>query len=145
MVLVLVPVAVARLPMRMGSAYVLTFQCGGRSSVVGTECEEAVVELTVLLVPGCPTAEVLRQRLAEVLAGRADVRVAWREVGDGGEAVRLGMHGSPTLLVNGADPFVREGETASLSCRLPGALPSADQLRTLLAEGLAASEPPRVR
>ena len=95
------------------------------------------MELTVLLVPGCPTAAVLRQRLAEVLAGRADVRVAWREVGDAGEAVRLGMHGSPTLLVNGVDPFVREGEVASLSCRLPGGVPSAEQLRTVLAEGLA--------
>jgi hypothetical protein len=48
------------------------------------------------------------------------------------------MHGSPTLLVDGADPFVREGETASLSCRLPGAVPSVEQLRTVLAEDLAA-------
>jgi len=98
------------------------------------------MELTVLLVPGCPTAAVLRQRLAEVLAGRADVRVAWREVGDAGEAVRLGMHGSPTLLVNGVDPFVREGEVASLSCRLPGGVPSAEQLRTVLADGRLAPE-----
>ncbi|MEV3989874.1 organomercurial lyase [Streptomyces sp. NPDC049837] len=93
--------------------------------------------LTVLMVPGCPKADVLRERLAEAMAGQDDdVRVEWREVRDEAEAVRLGMHGSPTLLVNGADPFVREGEAPSLSCRVdPGgsAVPSVDRLRAVLA------------
>ncbi|MET9514691.1 organomercurial lyase [Streptomyces sp. NPDC002994] len=103
------------------------------------------MELTVLAVPECPLAEVLRGRLAEVLAGRGDVQVAWREVSGEGEAVRLGMHGSPTLLVNGADPFAREGETASLSCRLYGpeqdavtGVPSVERLRATLGEHFAA-------
>lgn len=52
------------------------------------------MELTVLAVPECPMAGVLRERLAEVLAGRSDVKVAWREVSEEAEAVRLGMHGS---------------------------------------------------
>ncbi|MFF8605670.1 alkylmercury lyase family protein [Streptomyces sp. NPDC015346] len=96
-------------------------------------------EVTVLMVPGCPTAEVLRERLAEALTGRGDVRVVWREVSDDAEAVRLGMHGSPTLLLNGADPFVREGESASLSCRVGGGVPSAAELRAALA-GAGATE-----
>ncbi|WP_274536127.1 organomercurial lyase [Streptomyces sp. CB03234] len=92
------------------------------------------MRLTVLMVPECPTAGVLRERLAEALAGRDDVRVEWREVRDEAEAVRLGMHGSPTLLVNGADPFVRDGETASLSCRVGAGAPSVERLRAALAE-----------
>jgi hypothetical protein len=52
------------------------------------------------------------------------------------EAAAAGMHGSPTLLVDGADPFARPGEAASLSCRLyrggAGGLPSAAALREVL-------------
>jgi hypothetical protein len=95
-------------------------------------------DVTVLMVPGCPTADVLRERLAEALAGRDDVRVEWQEVHGEAEAVRLGMHGSPTLRVNGADPFVREGEAASLSCRVGAGAPSADRLRAVLGEAWAA-------
>lgn len=103
------------------------------------------MELTVLAVPECPMAGVLRERLAEVLAGRSDVKVAWREVSEEAEAVRLGMHGSPTLLVDGTDPFVREGDAASLSCRLYGpeqgsvaGVPSVERLRAALGARFAA-------
>ncbi|MDN3296106.1 alkylmercury lyase family protein [Streptomyces ficellus] len=92
------------------------------------------MELTVLTVPGCPTAQALRRRLEETLDAEDARRVEWREVHDDAEAVRLGMHGSPTLLVNGADPFVREGEPASLSCRVRSGVPSVERLRAVLAE-----------
>ncbi|MFI6683222.1 hypothetical protein [Streptomyces sp. NPDC050485] len=72
----------------------------------------------MLVVPDCPTGEVLRERLAKVLTGRNDVTVVWRAVHDEDEAVRWGMRGSPTLLIDRVDPFVREGEEASVSCRL---------------------------
>jgi hypothetical protein len=39
-------------------------------------------------------------------------------VQDEAEASRLGMHGSPTLLINGVDPFAAPGTPASLSCRV---------------------------
>ncbi|MGY1435388.1 alkylmercury lyase family protein [Streptomyces reniochalinae] len=102
------------------------------------------MEITVLAVPDCPTGGVLRQRLDEVLDGRAGVRVEWRVVRDEGEAVRLGMVGSPTLLVNGTDPFAGGGETASVSCRLYGpeheavnGVPSVARLRALVDEVFA--------
>jgi hypothetical protein len=34
------------------------------------------------------------------------------------EAVRAGMHGSPTLLIDGVDPFAEPRARPSLSCRL---------------------------
>ena len=34
------------------------------------------------------------------------------------EAGRLGMRGSPTILINGRDPFVAAAGAAGLSCRL---------------------------
>ncbi|MFI2204210.1 hypothetical protein ACH47Z_26165 [Streptomyces sp. NPDC020192] len=48
------------------------------------------------------------------------------------EAERLGMHGSPTLLVGGTDPFARPGQEPSLSCRV-GGLPSVERLREVIA------------
>lgn len=76
------------------------------------------MELTVLAVPDCPNAPVLEQRLAEVLAGRPGVRVRRRVVADAAEAARWGMCGSPTLLVDGADPFAAPGGGPAVACRL---------------------------
>ncbi|WP_225095067.1 thioredoxin family protein [Streptomyces sp. CoH27] len=92
------------------------------------------MELTVLVVPECPHTAPLRERLARALEGRADVTVTWHEVADPEEARRLGMHGSPTLLADGTDPFARPGQEPSLSCRV-GALPSVRQLREVIASG----------
>jgi hypothetical protein len=76
------------------------------------------MELTVLVVPDCPHAELLEQRLAVVLAGRPDVTISRRVIADAEQAQRWSMLGSPTLLIDGVDPFARSGQPASLSCRL---------------------------
>jgi hypothetical protein len=79
------------------------------------------MQLTVLAVPDCPNAPVLEERLTAVLRGRADVSVSHRVISNDSEAVRWGMHGSPTLLIDGADPFAEWGQPPSMSCRLyPG-------------------------
>jgi hypothetical protein len=66
-----------------------------------------------------------------------------REISDERAAAQAGMHGSPTLLINGADPFALPGQEPSLSCRIyrdaeghPFPAPSAEALR----EALAAAE-----
>jgi hypothetical protein len=76
------------------------------------------MELTLLTVPGCPNAAAFEERLAAALAGRPGVAVTRREIGDERAAALAGMHGSPTLLINGTDPFAAPGQAASLSCRL---------------------------
>jgi hypothetical protein len=58
----------------------------------------AVVTLVLLQVPGCPGADLL--------AGRPGFRVTRRLVINQVDAERLGKTGSPTLLADGADPFV---------------------------------------
>jgi hypothetical protein len=72
------------------------------------------MELTVLAVPDCPNALALEQRLA----GRTDVTVTRRVIADLAEAARWGMHGSPTLLVDGRDPFAVPGTVPAVACRL---------------------------
>jgi hypothetical protein len=102
------------------------------------------MQLTVLAVPDCPNAPVLEERLAAVLHGREDVTVSHELITDESQAERWGMHGSPTLLVDGADPFAEPGEPPSMSCRLyrsddgrASGAPSAAQLRRVIEEFLA--------
>lgn len=72
----------------------------------------------VLAVPGCPSVPVLERRLTEVLAGLPAVTVIWQVIGDAAEAARWGMHGSPTLLVNGKDPFAEPDTAPAVACRM---------------------------
>lgn len=77
-----------------------------------------MVELILLTVPACPNAEAFEERLAAALAGHPRVVVRRREVADEREAAEAGMHGSPTLLIDGVDPFAQPGQAPSVSCRL---------------------------
>jgi hypothetical protein len=93
------------------------------------------LHLTVLSVPGCPNAALLEERLAEAIGPRADVRITRQPISNEEDAARWGMHGSPTLLVNGTDPFASPLQPASLSCRLyqhpdgrADGAPSSDQI-----------------
>ena len=103
------------------------------------------MELTVLAIPGCPNVPVLQQRLAEVLADWPGVTLQWRVIADMAEAARWRMHGSPTLLVNGLDPFAEAGTGPALACRMyraeDGSLdgaPSVSALRQALEQAIAA-------
>ena len=76
-----------------------------------------MIELIVLSVPRCPNVPLLEQRLEQALAGRPTVTVR-RVIADADEAARCGMCGSPTLLVNGHDPFAVPGRGPALACRM---------------------------
>ncbi len=102
------------------------------------------MELTLLTVPTCPNAAVFEERLAAALAGHPDTVVRRREVADEREAAEAGMHGSPTLLVDGVDPFAALGQPSSLSCRLyrdatghADGAPPVDALRRVLEQASA--------
>ena len=76
------------------------------------------MRVDVLVVPDCPNGPVVIERLAQALDGRDDVQVATRVIDSVEQADQWGMHGSPTVLVDGRDPFAAPGSTASVSCRL---------------------------
>lgn len=85
------------------------------------------MRLEVLHVPDCPHLQAMLDRLAQV----TDAPVTTRLIETTADAERYGMTGSPTLLVNGADPFSADGKP-SMSCRLGGA-PSIEELRSVTA------------
>lgn len=97
------------------------------------------MRLEVLHVPDCPNTAVLTARLAESLTGRGDVVIEQHVIRVPSEAALRGMTGSPTLLIDGVDPFAAAGLAPSVSCRLyiddAGAVsgaPSLEQLHAVL-------------
>ena len=107
------------------------------------------MHLTLLAVPDCPNVPVLEERLAAVLAGRDGISVSREIISSESEAARWGMHGSPTLLIDGTDPFAEPGQRPSLSCRLyrsaggrASGAPSVAQLRQAVEQALATATEP---
>ncbi len=75
------------------------------------------MRITVLTVADCPNAQPALERITAVLDG-LDTELELVEVASETEAARRGMYGSPTILIDGNDPFAQPGAGPSLSCRL---------------------------
>ncbi|MEV1084100.1 hypothetical protein AB0I98_38830 [Streptomyces sp. NPDC050211] len=102
---------------------------------------ETKPQIAVLTVPDCPNAPLARQRIADALDGR-DVPVEWVEVTDEADAAQRKMTGSPTILLDGVDPFATAASQPSVSCRLyrhpdgtTDGAPTVADLRRVLATG----------
>jgi hypothetical protein len=89
--------------------------------------------------PDCPHWQLAARRLEEVAAKRG-LQVSYRVIDTEAEAEEVGFRGSPTILIDGHDPYASPDTVAGLSCRLydtPEGIagsPTIDQLNTLLAE-----------
>jgi hypothetical protein len=79
----------------------------------------SAVQIDLLYVHDCANRVLARGRLDVALArvGLAPV-VRECQVRSADDAARLGMRGSPTVLVDGHDPFADGVVAPSLSCRL---------------------------
>jgi hypothetical protein len=78
------------------------------------------MRVSLLYFDGCPNRHVTDERIREALVavGHGDAGVEHRQVSTPEEAERLGFRGSPTVLVNGRDPFLDQDIPVSLSCRI---------------------------
>lgn len=76
------------------------------------------MRIEILHVSHCPNLPAARSSVEDALrkAGVTAI-VEETEVLNTESAQRFGMHGSPTILIDGHDPFLVEGES-SLACRL---------------------------
>ena len=87
---------------------------------------------------GCPSWRQADQLLAQALEakGMADVEVEHVLVGSIEQAEAIGFSGSPTLLIDGVDPFAGEGAAVGFGCRLyrtPDGLAGAPTYQQILA------------
>lgn len=95
------------------------------------------MDVTLLYFDGCPNWEKTNERL-EALADELGFTLHRRAVETAEEADYASFRGSPTVLVDGRDPFATGDEPAGLSCRIyetPSGRaggPSLDQLRGVL-------------
>ena len=73
--------------------------------------------ITILYFDGCPNWELARERVVEAvqLAGARN-EIELRRVDSPEEAEQVGFAGSPTILIDGADPFPTG--TTGFACRL---------------------------
>ena len=96
------------------------------------------VDVTLLYFDGCPNWRVADARLT-ALADELGFTLDHRKVETPEDAERLRFRGSPTVLVDGVDPFAAGAEHVGLSCRVyqtPDGLagvPTEAQLRDALA------------
>lgn len=98
------------------------------------------MRVELLYFDGCPSWQVTDQRLHEALAlaGRGGVTVDRRRVETVEQAEALGFIGSPSICIDGRDPFATGDEHVGLSCRMyrtPAGLrgaPEVDQLIEVL-------------
>jgi hypothetical protein len=75
-----------------------------------------MARVTLLSVDGCPNAPSVHTSLRS-LAAELGFDLEHRRVASSAEAEHLGFPGSPTVLIDGRDPFHATAE-AGLSCRL---------------------------
>ena len=98
------------------------------------------MQLTIRYFDGCPNWQTAETRSREVLdeLGLGDHEIELEEVSTPEDAERLRFRGSPTILLDGEDPFADESAPFGLSCRIyrtEGGFdgsPSRAQLRELL-------------
>jgi hypothetical protein len=98
------------------------------------------MRITLQYFDGCPNWEILDRRIAEAVDGRSDAEVVHQRVETPEDALRVGFHGSPTVLVDGVDPFADGSAPVGLACRMfrtPDGMagsPTVEQLRTAIRE-----------
>ena len=99
------------------------------------------MDVRLLYFEDCPNWRLAAERLTEALAGLGlgPEAVTYQLVETPEQAEAAGFRGSPTILVNGRDPFAQPEDPVGRSCRIyrdPDGLdraPSVEQLREVLA------------
>ena len=104
------------------------------------------MKLTIQYFAGCPHWKLADERVRHVLRdlARSDVKLEYQFIDSPEAADRARFRDSPTILIDGHDPFASEGQPYGLSCRVyetedgPQGAPTEAELRRLLSRSLPA-------
>lgn len=95
------------------------------------------MDISLLYFDGCPNWKTTAERLTVIAAERPEITVTRHLVETVEEAERVAFHGSPSILIDGVDPFAGAG--VGLACRIyqtpqgPAGSPTLEQLRSAVA------------
>jgi len=98
------------------------------------------MNITIQYFDGCPHWKLADQRVQAVVRrlDRSDVRLDHQLIDSPEAAERERFRGSPTILIDGRDPFASKDQLFGLSCRVyetedgPQGAPTEAQLQRLL-------------
>jgi len=102
------------------------------------------MKITIQYFDGCPHWKLADEHVLTVLRarGRKDVLVEHQLIDSPELAARVGFHGSPTILIDGRDPFATGAEPVGMTCRVyrtddgPQGAPTVAELQGLLSRDL---------
>lgn len=96
------------------------------------------MDVTLQYFDDCPNWRVVEQHLIELGREFDDLHVELQIIDTPEDAERYRFRGSPSILVDGVDPFARPDDPIGLSCRVyatpdgPSGSPTLDELRAVL-------------
>ncbi|GAB3162412.1 hypothetical protein GCM10027059_15110 [Myceligenerans halotolerans] len=97
------------------------------------------MEIVLQYFDGCPNWKIAQEHVDVIAAERPDITVTRQLIETLDQAEQVGFHGSPSILVDGSDPFAGPDAGVGLACRLyqtpdgPAGSPTLDQLRAAVA------------
>lgn len=98
------------------------------------------MKVTLLYFDDCPNWGIADGHLATLVGEIADIEISRIEVTTPEDAERYMFRGSPSILIDGRDPFAKATDPVGLSCRVyqtpdgPAGSPTLAQLRQALTQ-----------
>ena len=94
-----------------------------------------MTEITLQYFDGCPNWKTTAEHLSQLVEEGLDVTLGYDRIDTHELAIARGFHGSPTVLIDGVDPFSDDDTPVGLACRMyptgdgPAGSPTLAQLR----------------
>lgn len=88
------------------------------------------MDIQLLYFADCPHWKVADERLAAIAAGRPDITVTHHLVESAAAAEQWSFHGSPSILLDGVDPFA----DPDAGIGGPAGAPTVEQLRAAIGD-----------
>lgn len=96
------------------------------------------MEITLQYFDGCPNWKTTAGHLSRLVEEGLDATIGYEVIDTHEAAVARGLRGSPTVIVDGVDPFANEDTPVGPACRVyrtdngPAGSPSLTQLRDVI-------------
>lgn len=105
-----------------------------------------MIEITLQYFDGCPNWRITNEHLSTLIAEGLPANITYQLIDTYTSAAEHGFRGSPTVLIDGEDPFAGGDAPIGLTCRIyateagPAGSPTLQQLRAATANSGASAK-----